>query len=139
MDGQLPITVTPKKVDYKNVHPSVAELDDSHTLCVRNVKEWIKSNREKLVTERKNERLGIKGAEAKVRSISSYISVMQTYLETGSWNGLFYGENEDKQVQSVVMKRQHLAYDDEGNVKRTIGTWYCDIGQVWTKELEYMK
>lgn len=136
MSAELPIQVKAKKVEYKNIHPSVAELDETNALCVKNIKAWIKSNREKLAVERKNERIGVKGAEARAKTVSSYIGVMQTYLETGAWNGLFFGENEEQPVQYAVLKRTHLAYDRNGEVKRTVGTWYCDIGTVWTKELQ---
>lgn len=122
---------------YKNVHESVLSLSDEDTLCMKNVKGWIKSNRERLSVERKNERMGVKGAEAKVAAVSGYIRNMQTYLETGIWNDMYFGENAESPVAYAVLNRNHLAYDKDGNVKRTVGTWYCDIGEVWTKELEH--
>ena len=121
---------------YNNIHESVLSLSDEDTLCMKNVKGWIKSNRERLSVERKNERMGVKGAEAKVAAVSGYIRNMQTYLETGIWNDMYFGENAESPVAYAVLNRNHLAYDNNGEVKRTVGTWYCDIGEVWTQEME---
>jgi hypothetical protein len=120
---------------YKNVHESVLALSDEDTLCMKNVKGWIKSNRERLSVERKNERMGVKGADARAASIAGYIRHMQNYLETGIWNDMFFGENGENPIQLAVLKMNHLAYHKDGTVKRTVGTWYCDIGDVWTKEM----
>lgn len=134
--SELPIEVVEKKTNVPaSVHPTVACIPDADALSYKRVKEWIKSNREKLVVERKNERLGMKGAEARVKSIVTYIGVMQTYLETGSWNGMFFGENEEQPVQYAVLKRSHMAYYPDGSAKRSINTWYPDIGTVWTQEM----
>ena len=122
--------------EYKNIHPDVVALSEENALCMKNVKGWIKSNRERLSVERKNERMGVKGASAKVASVSGYIRNMQTYLETGSWNDMYFGENGENPIQYAVLHRTHLAYDNNGEVKRTVGTWYCDIGEVWTQEME---
>jgi hypothetical protein len=122
--------------EYKNVHDSVLALSEEDTLCMKNVKGWIKSNRERLAAERKNVRMGAKGAEARAAAVSGYIRNMQTYLESGIWNDLFFGENAENPIQSAVIKTSHLAYNADGTVKRTVGTWYCDIGDVWTKEME---
>jgi hypothetical protein len=122
---------------YKNIHPSVLSLSEEDTLCMKNVKGWIKSNRERLSVERKNSRMNVKGAEARAAAVSGYIRNMQNYLESGIWNDMYFGENAESPVAYAVLKHNHLSYDENGNVKRTVGTWYCDIGTVWTKELEH--
>jgi hypothetical protein len=122
--------------EYKNIHPEVLALSEEDTLCMKNVKGWIKSNRERLAVERKNERMGVKGAAAKVASISGYVRNMQYYLESGIWNDMFFGENAENPVAYAVLKMNHLGYHPDGMVKRSVGTWYCDIGEVWTEEME---
>lgn len=121
--------------EYKNVHPEVVAKPDTDALCLQNVKAWIKHNREKLSVERKNVRMGMKGAEAREASISGYIRHMEAYLANGMWIDDFYGENGETPVGKVVKKYNHLAYDKHGNVKRTVGVWYCDINTVWTQEM----
>lgn len=120
---------------YKNIHPDVLALDDEDPLNMKNVKSWIKHNREKLKVERKNVKMNTKGAQARVDAISGYVRNMETYLREGVWNDLFFGENGETPVSHAVTKRNHLSYDKDGNVKRSVGTWYCDIGEVWTKEM----
>ena len=49
------------------------------------------------------------------------------------WLDFRYGENREHRIQRVCLA---MAYDKDGNPKRTYNTWYPDIATVWTKELE---
>ena len=122
---------------YKNISDEVLALPDDHALNMKNVKEWIKSNKTKLSVLKKQARQGMKGADAKAEAVGGYIRNMQNYLESGIWNDMFFGENAENPIQFAVLKTSHLAYDADGFVKRNVGTWYCDIGTVWTKEMAH--
>ena len=118
---------------YKNIHPSVLELDDSDKMSMQSIKGWIKHQRDLLKTERYNHRKGDKKALAKLGGIQGYIRQLQYYLENGDYIAMFFGENEDK---PVVQHCLAMAYDEDGYAKRTIGVIYNDIGAVWTKEMD---
>lgn len=117
--------------DYKNVHPDVLARDDEYYLSHKKVKSWIKNCRELLKEERKAERQNVKGAHSQVKSLEGYIRNMEKYLRDGDWVDDFYGENGDKKIK---WRCTRLAYDKEGNPKRTQGVYYEDLGYRWGEE-----
>ena len=121
---------------YKNIHPSILELDDNNPLSMMSVKGWIKNQRDLIKTERYNHRKGDKHALAKLNSIQGYIRQLQYYLENGDYVALRYGGEEEHKVMQVCTA---MAYDADGFVKRNIGVVYPDIGAVWTKEMDEEK
>jgi len=122
-----------KPAKYKNIHPSILELDDNNPLSMKSVKGWIKHNREKIKTERYNHQKGDKKALARLESFQGYIRQLQYYLENGDYVAPYYGEDEDKPVTQVCTA---MAYDANGYAKRMVGVMYPDIGGVWTKEMD---
>jgi len=117
----------------KNVCAEVLALEDEHFLSYEKVKKWIKNNQEKLKEARAEERRDVKGAHAEVKSLEAYIRNMNKYLRDGDWADNFYGENMDK-----LMKWRCLqpAFDDDGNIKRSHGVYYDDLGYRWGYEPE---
>jgi hypothetical protein len=113
---------------YANIADSVLALDDEHGLSFKNVKQYIKTQKELLAAEKRNLRSNTKGSQAKVSSIEGYIRTLNNYLATGTFNGLFWGEYEQNPITTVCT---HMAYDKDGLVKRTKGVWYPDIGGVY--------
>ena len=75
----------------------------------------------------------VSGARARVFSIKGYIRNMESYLRTGMWTNLFYGEYEDQLMKNVCVK---MAYDEDGYPKRNVNTYYADIGAEWTYEMD---
>ena len=84
-------------------------------------------------TERSAMRAKVKGAEARYESHRGYIRNMETYLRTGEWLDLFWGEYQQNKCKQVCLV---MAYHPDGTPKRNIGTWYPDIQCEWTKEME---
>lgn len=118
---------------YKNVHPNVLAKPDDHPLSMENVKRYLKTQRELLAVERKNAKQDQKGALARVHSIEGYIRTLENYLRSGDYSGMFYGEYEEKPIQSVSLRN---AYDPRtGLLKRNVGTFYPDLGMVYTREM----
>lgn len=113
---------------YKNIHPIVLALDDEHPLHMNKVKEWIKTQREIVSEERKNERAGVKGAEAKRCRAEAYSRSMQRYLEDSVWVDSFYGEYGQSRMNRICTT---VAYYPNGEPKRTQGVFYMDLGYVW--------
>lgn len=118
---------------YKSIHPSVLAKGDDDQWSHLKVKEWIKTQKSLAASERANVRAKIKGAEAKLAGTTGYIRNMETYLRTGEWLDLFWGEYGQNKCKVVCLV---MAYYANGKPKRQIGTWYPDIMDEWTKEME---
>lgn len=116
---------------YKNVHPDVLAIPDDDPMSRASVMGWIKENKEKLNAAKQERRANVKGSDAKVAMISGYISSMETYLKSGTWTSLFSGADMNKRVFSKCVAP---AYDKDGNVKRSYGVYYDDLGYVWGYE-----
>jgi len=128
-----------KAPEYKNVHPYVLDLDDEEPYSLKNVKVWIKHNKE-LVTML-NARARQKEVPPKDKQQAliqaddkkAYIRYIEHYIKTGDWIGMFSGQNETKKV---IPKCVAMAYYPDGTPKRTVGVFYPDIKAVWTNEME---
>jgi hypothetical protein len=118
---------------YKHVHPSVLRRSDEDPLNFMNIKDWITVNKLKLKDAKANERKNVKGASLLVSKISGYISIMENFLKTGDWYGMYCGENEDQLVKTHCVA---LAYYSNGYPKRTVGVFYPDMGETWTREMD---
>lgn len=84
---------------YKNIATEVLNLPDDHVLCLKNIRMWIKTQKELLTVERRSVRDNIKGAIARVASIEGYIRNCEYYLKHGDWCDDFYGEYQEKRVK----------------------------------------
>ncbi len=84
---------------YKNIAKEVINLPDDHILCLKNIRKWIKTQKELLTVERKAVRDNMKGAIARVASIEGYIRNCEYYLKHGDWCDNFYGEYQEKRVR----------------------------------------
>ena len=123
-----------KNPDYglSGVHESIRDLPDEHPIAPKKVKQWIKTQKDLAKSARGAVRQKIKGSEAQLAIHQGYIKSMQTYLRTGDWIDIFYGEHQQNKIRwrSVAM-----AYYDDGTPKRTVGTFYPDMGCVYTQEI----
>lgn len=117
--------------EYKSIHPTVLEKGDDHYLSHKKVKQWIKTQKDLAAAERKNDRQGVKGALAKAMSHEGYVRNMERYLRDGDWCDLFYGEYQEHKIKTVCIQ---MAYDKDGNPKRSHGVFYPDLGYVWGEQ-----
>jgi hypothetical protein len=97
------------------------------------VKQWIKTQKSLLSAEKASVRGKVKGAEARVASIQGYIRNLETYLRTGEYLDMFWGEYQQNRCKTVCVV---MAYNEDGSPKRNIGTWYPDIQCEWTREMD---
>ena len=128
-----------KPPEYKNVHKYVLGLDDEEPYSLKNVKVWIKHNKE-LITminaRARNREISPKDKQQALIQADdkkAYIRYIEHYIKTGDWIGMFSGQNE---MKKVIPKVVAMAYYPDGTPKRTVGCWYPDIESVWTKEME---
>ena len=92
-------------------HEAVAESavvakPDEDVLSVKNVQNWIKSQKEQLTEYRASLRRDIKGAAAQVSSCEGYIRNLQYYLRHGDYCDDRYGAFQEKRIswQTIVPK-----------------------------------
>ena len=114
------------------IHPSLRDCPDDDELSPLKVKEWIKTQKKLLSAAQADARQKVKGAPARVSDHESYIRNMQKYLRDGDWVDNFYGEEQEKRIR---WKCYALSYDEDGNAKRDVGTFYSDMGMVYTQKM----
>jgi len=115
-----------------NLHESLHDLPKEHRFHPNKIKQWIDTQKDLAAVERKAIREKIKGATARQASHEGYVKHMQRYLRTGDWVDDFYGEYQQNKVKHICYA---LAYDNEGIPKRTVGTYYPDLGNVYTQQM----
>ena len=113
------------------IHFALQNLPDEHHAHPKKVKQWIKTQKELASAERAGVKQGIKGAIARLANHEGYIRNCKKYLRDGDWVDNFYGEHQEKRVQWRCVA---MAYDEE-NPKRRPGTYYPDMGMVYTEEV----
>lgn len=110
------------------VHPSVSSRDSDDFLHIEKVKSWLEywvsyvnENKKDIETADRERKLAFNTAE-------TYVANMRNYIRTGVWSDNRFGQKREGKVL-VVCKA--LAYNSEGVVKRSKGTWYPDTQEVW--------
>ena len=124
-----------KRAPAKNssVHPDVLALPDDHPVSYVKVKEWLKYNTELLsgLKSQKDSKESKQRQEFQVTE--SYVKNLKTYIKDSIWLDHRYGKLMESTTGTVCLA---LAYDAKGRVRRTVGTFYPDLGAAWTKEME---
>jgi hypothetical protein len=118
------------------IHPSVRDLPDDHQLSFKKVKQWIKTQKDLLRSERGAVRLNVKGAIARAANHEGYIRNLSRYLRDGDWCDNFYGEYQEKKImRRCIAQAYHWYGPKKGLPKFDVGTYYPLIGQVYTEEM----
>ena len=117
----------------KSVHPSLLDMPEDHWIHWKKVKGWLKECEAQLKGIRSYRTSSSSKERMEYQDLSTYIHNMKKYLSHGVWLDFRYGENREHRIQRVCLA---MAYDKDGNPKRSYNTWYPDIATVWTKELE---
>ena len=124
--------------DYgmSGIHPSVRDLPDAHHLHPSKVKQWIKTQKDLMSSERAAVRQNVKGAIARLASHEGYVRDMQRYLRDGDWIGDYYGEYEEHKIGRRCIAQAYYWYGPKkGEPKFDVGTYYPLLGAVYTKEM----
>jgi hypothetical protein len=128
--------------EYKNISKMVLNLPDEDTYSFKNIKLWIKHNKEMIAAL--NGQARSRSATDKERRTSenqsagrkSYVRYCEYYLKTGDWISMFSGQDEE---HKVVPRCVAMAYYSDGTPKRSVGVFYPDIAAVWTKNMNESK
>lgn len=113
---------------FKNIHPSVLERGEDDVFYFRKIQQWIKTQKELLASARTSLRQKVKGAEAMVANHQAYIRNLETFLRTGDYCDMFYGEHMEHKIKYRCVVP---AYNKDGTIKRSYGVFYEDIGTVY--------
>jgi len=109
---------------------NLRDLPDDHYLSPKKVKDWLKIWKTKLNGMKYWKDSKDRSQRNEYQITETYVKNMQNYLSTGIWSDFRYGENrEHKTVWRVVAN----AYEN-GEIKRTQGHFYDDIGFYGAKE-----
>jgi hypothetical protein len=115
----------------KNVHPDVLALDDDDALSLKNVRSWIKTQKDLLSAAKQELRASAKGAVSKVARIEGYIRNLERYIKNGVYLDMFYGEHQQSRVKTYCVT---MAYHPDGTPKRSYGVYYSDLGGVYVSD-----
>ena len=127
-----------KNPDYgqSGIHESLRDLPDDAPVNPKKVKQWIKTQKELASAERKAHKAGVKGAYARVLDHEGYVKHMKTYLRTGDWVDLFYGEHQEKKIGNrCIAQAYYWEGPKKGQPKFSVGTYYPMLGTVYTQEM----
>ena len=116
-----------------NCHPRVQAFDEDHALSFKNSKETLKEWREKLKSIRHQKDSKDRVARAEYQECENYVKNLSVWIRDGVWLDHKYGRKHDQVMEYVCLA---MAYDENGIPKRDVGTYYADIGMVWTKEMQ---
>ena len=119
----------------KLIAENVRNLPDEDTLSLKNVRPWLKENKELLASMRVYKDSKDPKERMSYQKVETYVSNIESYLRHGVWVDLFYGSQQQNKIKQRVMLNG-MAYYANGKPKRTVGVWYEDLAQEWTKEME---
>ena len=119
VDKMAKVRAAKKPAEYKNVHPDVKALDDDNYLSLKKVKEWEKHNKDRVKDLKYQIRRMDKGKDQntlirELRNREAYLRSLATYLDSGVWLDLFYGQDQENRMR---WKTIAFAYDEEGYMK----------------------
>lgn len=116
----------------KLIAEEVRNLPDENPLSLKNVRSWIKENKELLTAIKSMKDSKDSKERGKYISVQTYVQNLEAYLRNGIYLDMFWGSQGQNKIQYRVT---NMAYYADGTPKRTIGYMYPDVG-IWTKEME---
>jgi hypothetical protein len=119
----------------KLIAENVRNLPDEDKLSLKNVRPWLKENKELLASMRSFKDSKDSKERSSYQRVETYVSNIEAYLRSGVWLDLFYGSQQQNKIKQRVALNG-MAYYANGKPKRTVGVWYEDLAQEWTKEME---
>ena len=119
----------------KLIAENVRNLPDEDKLSLKNVRPWLKENKELLASMRSFKDSKDSKERLSYQRVETYVSNMEAYLRSGVWLDLFYGSQQQNKIKQRFALNG-MAYYANGKPKRTVGVWYEDLAQEWTKEME---
>ncbi len=114
------------------IDADVRNLPDDDIFSLKNVREWIKTNKQLLVAMKGMNDSKDASERAAYTNVETYVANLEAYLRSGHYMDSRYGEHGQNKVKYVCRK---MAYYLDGTPKRSVGVIYPDIG-LYTQEME---
>lgn len=114
------------------IDSDVRSLSDDDVFSLKNVRQWIKTNKELLVAMKGMKESKEASERAAFTNVETYVANLETYLRSGHYADFRYGEHGQNKVLYVC---RAMAYYLDGTPKRSVGVVYPDIG-LYTQEME---
>lgn len=110
----------------------VRNLPDDDTFSLKNVRQWIKTNKDLLGAMKGMKESKESSERARYANVESYVANLEAYLRSGHYLDFRFGENGQNKVTYVC---RAMAYYANGYPKRSVGVLYADIG-LYTQEMD---
>lgn len=120
-------------VQNLSVDESIRDLPAEHQLHPDKVKAWLKYQKEVFATLRHCKDSKEASERALYIDTSTYIFNLQKYLSDGVYRDHRYGEEKQNSIRYRCVK---MAYYPDGTPKRSVGVFYPDLGEEYSKEME---
>lgn len=120
-------------VQNLSIHESLRDLPDEHPLSPFKVKQWIKQWKNHLSSIKPYRMSKESDERRQYFTAENYIKSMQQYLDSGVWTDSFWGEHREKKMNFVCIAP---AYKN-GEIQRTKGVYYRDLGFIYGEEEYY--
>lgn len=114
------------------IDADVRNLPDDDTFSLKNVRQWIKTNKELLVAMKGMKDSKEASDRASYANVETYVANLEAYLRSGHYLDFRFGEHGQNKVTYVC---RAMAYYADGTPKRSVGVLYPDIG-LYTQEME---
>lgn len=113
------------------VDETVRNLPEDNPLSMKNVRSWIKENKEMLSAIKIFRDSKESKERSKFQQVQTYVANLEAYLRNGVYLDNFYGSQMQHRITHRVVV---MAYNSDGTPKRTVGYVYPDCG-LYTKEM----
>lgn len=115
----------------KMIAENVRMLSDDNPLSLKNVKSWIKENKDLLSAIKSFRDSKDWKDRDRYNQVSTYIANLEAYLRDGVYRDHRWGSEMQGKIKQRVV---NMAYYPDGTPKRTIGNIYPDVG-LYTQEM----
>lgn len=114
------------------IDPHVRNLPDDDIFSLKNVREWIKTNKQLLFAMKGMRESKEASERAAYMNVETYVANLEAYLRGGHYMDFRFGEHGQNKVTYIC---RAMAYYADGTPKRSVGVMYPDIG-LYTQEME---
>jgi hypothetical protein len=112
----------------------VRNLPEDDLFSLKNVRQWIKTNRELLQAMKGMKESKESSERVAYMKTETYVANLEAYLRSGIYTDLAYGEHGQTKIKYVV-RSNGMAYYPNGTPKRSVGVLYEDVG-LYTEEMD---